>query len=142
MATYYNITASEISAFLSVREFHSIYPDNTTELVFAKPIHHGLTLRIYTGINLNGQSRAVGKDAIRVCIFEGTRIIGASKRVHRVKGWRKNLDDRISSWKELLGPTCPRCGSQMIERHSRKNKKYVFWGCTNYPQCNGFQPKN
>jgi len=64
MATYHNITASEMSTFLGVREFHPIYPDGTAELVFAKPIHPGLTLRVYTGINPNGQSRAVGNSCV------------------------------------------------------------------------------
>ena len=151
MATYRNITADEMSAFLCVRGFQQVCIPDTVELVFEKPVQYpgssgrpliGLVLRVYTGINPNGQSRAVGKDAIRVCFFWDNKIIGASKRVHRVQGWRKNLDDRLSNWKELLGPYCPRCGGLMVERHARKNKKYSFWGCMNYPTCNGFQPKN
>lgn len=29
---------------------------------------------------------------------------------------------------------CPKCGMKMV---SRKSKHGVFWGCSQYPKCNG-----
>ena len=33
------------------------------------------------------------------------------------------------------GPRCPKCGAPMKLRHGRNGN--TFWGCTNYPNCNG-----
>jgi DNA-binding helix-hairpin-helix protein with protein kinase domain len=36
-------------------------------------------------------------------------------------------------------PTCPRCGSRMIQRMARRgaNSGHGFWGCSRYPTCRG-----
>ena len=34
------------------------------------------------------------------------------------------------------GPPCPKCGGDTSLRHARKDNR-PFWGCTNYPACNG-----
>ena len=33
------------------------------------------------------------------------------------------------------GPRCPKCGAPMRLRHGRNGN--TFWGCSNYPACNG-----
>ena len=30
---------------------------------------------------------------------------------------------------------CPKCDGDVIERHSKKNPKVIFYGCKNYPDC-------
>ena len=35
-------------------------------------------------------------------------------------------------------PTCPNCGSGMVKRHDRHGR--AFWGCTQYPRCQGSRP--
>ncbi|GAH32106.1 unnamed protein product, partial [marine sediment metagenome] len=37
------------------------------------------------------------------------------------------------SYQVKLGVNCPECGSELVERISRK--KRVFYGCSNYPNC-------
>lgn len=36
-------------------------------------------------------------------------------------------------------PSCPRCGSDMVERTARKGPQAgtTFWGCSRYPSCRG-----
>ena len=47
-----------------------------------------------------GSSRKVGKDAIRVQVIyrdeKGETLVSQPKRVHRVEGWRENLQKRMN----------------------------------------------
>jgi len=139
-AQYVNVTQSEMEEHLLPQGFKLVTVPGTVELVYGKRVDRDdlmLTLRVYTGIVPSGNSRGVGEDAMRVTIFqrtsEGTvKMAGGSKRVHRVKGWRKNLQNRIDAWEDLLGPQCPACGNLMVERDGRNGK---FYGCSNYPDC-------
>jgi hypothetical protein len=120
----------------------------TLELVWGKrvdkPLLNGdklpLSLRVYTGINPSGDSRGVGEDAMRVNLFarktdaQGQPIIiklAGSKRVHRVAGWKANLQNRIDRWAEGM-KLCPKCGMPMVERKGTNGK---FLGCLGYPAC-------
>lgn len=140
MAHFTNVTKEEMEEFLFPQGFKLLKLPNTTELVYGKRVDsHGrqITLRIFTGINPNGQSRACGEDAMRTTLFwrdeEGTvRMCGGSKRVHRVEGWRKNLQNRIDRLDELMGPDCPVCNKLMVERRGSKG---LFFGCSGYPSC-------
>lgn len=143
MATFTNITQAEMEEFLLPQGFVQMTLPGTVELVYGKIIRKEtvFSVRIYTGINPDGQSREVGKDAIRVEIWwkDGDGHIyrvGGSKRVHRVEGWRKNLKSRLDTWDEALGPKCGQCGSPMV-RHKTKHGR--FWGCCTYKftQCKG-----
>jgi hypothetical protein len=127
--------------------FQLIDLQGTIELVYAKIVRRTnlkVSLRVYTGINPDGQSRAVGKDAMRVQVFwrddQGDiHRCGASKRVHRTQGWKGNLQKRIDKWEELLGPNaCPRCGARQVERTSGRDGS-KFWGCSTYAKtkCSG-----
>lgn len=139
MAHFYNVTQAEIEEFLVPQGFTKIALPKTTELVYGKRVDRDgiqLTLRVYTGIEA-GVSRSVGEDAMRAAVFlrtaDGTvKMAGGSKRVHRVEGWKKNLQNRLDKWAELLGPACPRCKSLMVERKGSSGK---FYGCTSFPDC-------
>lgn len=37
------------------------------------------------------------------------------------------------SYLEKIGVLCPRCGGELVERRSRKGRR--FYGCSNYPEC-------
>lgn len=142
MAQYTNITQTEMEEFLIPQGFKAVsLNDSTVELVYGKRIIQDdlqLTLRVYTGINPSGDSRSVGQDAIRVNLFMRTnegRIfkIGGSKRVHRVKGWKNNLQSRLDGWIEYLPKhKCDSCGLPMIPR---KGPKGQFLGCVGFPTC-------
>jgi hypothetical protein len=139
-AHYVNVTQEEMEEHLLPQGFKRVTVAGTTELVYGKRVDREglqLTLRVYTGIVPSGNSRGVGEDAMRCTIFwrseDGVvKMVGGSKRVHRVRGWRKNLQNRIDTWHELLGPKCPECGQLMVERDGRNGK---FFGCTGYPEC-------
>ena len=139
-AHYKNVTQKEIEEYLLPQGFKLIAIVGTSELVYGKRVDRDeqmLTLRVFTGIDFSGQSRAVGEDAMRCAVFwrnkNGTiKMVGGSKRVHRVEGWKKNLQSRLDNWLELLGPSCTICGSPMVERNGKNGK---FYGCSNYPDC-------
>lgn len=111
MAKFYNISLAEMSSFLEGQGFVRLALAGVYELVWARIARPGISMRVYTGITHNGDSRDKGTDAIRVCLFwrDGGKIvrIGSSIRVHRVEGWRGNLQARIDGWTKLLGPSCP-----------------------------------
>lgn len=153
MAEYYPITETEMDEFLSSQGFQRITLPKTIELVWAKRADRGghpISLRVYSGINPSGSSRDVGRDAIRVEVYyrkeDGQIIrIGGSKRVHRVKGWKKNLQSRIDAWEEELGPECPDCGAPMKLRKPKKDQTWkAFYGCVNWKPnnegCSGTMP--
>lgn len=142
MAEYTPITQEEAEEFLLPQGFRKIDLAGTVELVYARRVDSGdlkLSLRVYTGINPSGTSRDVGEDAIRCVIAwqapdETVKVVAGSKRVHRVKGWRKNLQDRLDTLKP--GPRCE-CGSPMVERKGKSGK---FYGCASFPVCRKTRP--
>ena len=140
MAEFYNIPKAEMEEFLQEQGFMEVLIPGTIELVYGKRISQDdlqLTLRVYTGIGPGGHSRDKGKDAIRVGLYlrtkDGQRIVrlGGSKRVHRVKGWKENLQKRLDTW-EMPKHACEKCRMPMIPR---KGKNGLFLGCSGYPDC-------
>jgi len=59
----------------------------------------GVVIRVYTSLGHLGKCRGNGCDAIRVCAVDTRTNRGVVKatRVHRVLGWRKNLEKRVMS---------------------------------------------
>lgn len=138
-AKFYNITETEMNEFLSAKGFRKMELPNCAELVWGKRVDSDdfqLSMRVYSGINPSGQSRGVGKDAIRVVLVKRDpdgKIykVGGSKRVNRVETWKKNLANRIDGWK-VPSEKCCKCGNLMAERSGKNGD---FLGCTNYPEC-------
>ena len=138
MAQYYNITREEVDAFLTPQGFALVNIPGTSEIVYGKRVDQNdlkLTLRVYTGINFAGNSRDVGDDAIRVVLFLGTPTpdgkmaiskLGGSKRVHRVIGWKRNLQSRLDGWIELLPKNKCVCGGPMVVRDGKYGKFLSF----------------
>ena len=149
-ATYVNVTVEDVEAFLGPQGFKAIPVERTRELVYAKRVDqprddgrtpNQLSLRVYTGIDPDGNSRDVGADAMRCVLFtrndEGVvRKVATSKRVHRVAGWRANLQERLDAI--APGPDCPSCGAPTVLRTSARGE---FYGCSNFPTCRGTRPK-
>ena len=48
---------------------------------------------------------------------------------------------RAAARAEPNSPTCPKCGEPMRLRNARKGPRAggQFWGCTNYPECDGLR---
>lgn len=138
MATYYQISLKEMEDFLTPQGFVLVPVEGCREKVFSRLVGKATCLRVFTGIE-GLSSRGVGKDAIRVSLVTKTpegeiKGVGHSKRVHRVEGWRNNLQARLDDWKELEGEPCPYCGTMMAHRKGKNGK---FWGCVRYPVCRG-----
>lgn len=141
MPTYTNITEDEMSAFLVGEGFRKLTLPGVSEVVFGKRVDSQemlLTIRIYTGIFL-GESREVGKDAIRTVLFWKSvdRIVKIASvgRVNRTKNWRDNLKDRIDEIvSKIPNRFCPDCNCPMVLREVKSNKSH-FLGCCNYPEC-------
>lgn len=146
MATAVTITKQEFEDFILQQGFEQIKLAGTYELVYGKRVDaYGLkmSIRVYSSIDIRGATRPVGSDAIRVQIWakipdlQGERIVAVShaERVHRVQGWRSNLQYRLNRWNLLIGPPCPKCGLPTVRRDGKGGRK--FWGCSQYPRCEG-----
>lgn len=147
MARYTDVTQADVEELLGPQGFELVpLQDGTRELVYGSRIDADglqLCMRVYTGIEPDGHSRAVGSDAMRVAIHwrsdDGTQVVqlAGSKRVHRVAGWRENLQERIDGLQ--VGPRCTKvhdggrvCGTPMIRRtgtSKRTKRAYDFYSC-------------
>lgn len=135
---YYAIPQEEFEEFLCHQGFVRVIPDAITkELVYSKIVgkckHGPICLRIYSAINPDGESRDIGKDAIRLCLFykKNNEILkcGNYRKCLRVLTWEKNLQAAINAWQELY-EVCY-CGSPMILRENSKTKD-KFWSCCDW----------
>lgn len=142
MAIAVEISRREMHEFLTAQGFKEMMLQGTKERVYGKVVDAKtpICLRVYTSVE--GEStRGVGEDAIRCVLVtkvgNETKIIGSDKRVHRVAGWRANLQNRLDNWQDQLGPTCPKCKGMTTRKRSRRGP---FWGCCKYPVCRTVQP--
>lgn len=80
--------------------------------------------------------------------------MSAARREHREKqeaDWcnqnnRNNQSNSNSSnsSNNSNAPLCPKCGKPMLKRMQKKGREQgrEFWGCSDYPNCNGLLPIN
>ncbi len=136
-AHYYPVTKNEVDGFLTGLGFVSLKLKGVVELVYAKIVRiggHHLSLRIYTAVNPDGESREKGTDAIRLRLFmrveDGIVPVGRPQKCLRVESWRVNLRKAI---KRVADPhnfrLCPACGNPMMVRKN-KSTGDEFWGCS------------
>lgn len=153
---FYPITKEEMDTFLTEKGYRRINLFGTVELVYGKLFKFEnvkfsnplditkCTLRIFTGINPSGESREIGKDAIRVQMFwrnpNGIIFpVGVYQRCLRVKNWQKNLTKAIEYVATQPIEICPKCKAPMT---LRKSGGKMFWGCCTWKdtKCNGIKP--
>ena len=131
------ITRDEIHEFLSGLGFVPLNLKGVVELVYAKIVRvggHRLSLRCYTAVNPNGESREKGTDAIRLQLFmrveDGIVPVGRPQKCLRVKSWRVNIRRAIE---RATDPSnfhlCPACESPQVLRRN-KSTGDEFWGCS------------
>ncbi|MHB0959300.1 MAG: hypothetical protein ACYC0X_23485 [Pirellulaceae bacterium] len=136
-AHFYPITRDEIDQFLTGHGFQPLSLKGVVELVYAKIVRaggHRLSLRCYTAVNPDGESREKGTDAIRLQIFmrvEGGIVpVGKSQKCLRVESWRVNLRKAIE---RATDPNnyriCPACGNPQVVRQN-KTTGDAFWACS------------
>ena len=152
MANYEAITIEEMDEVLRAARFYpvSLMFRNrpVKEWVYERKLPRSANhfVRVYTGINRYGRdagnSRKVGKDAIRVQVvyrdLKGETLVSQPKRVHRVAGWRTNLKKRFDEIATKLPQVeFDNRGEPMTLR--KKNKSY-FWGSRDYPKYKETKP--
>ncbi|MHB8971253.1 MAG: hypothetical protein ACYC4N_12470 [Pirellulaceae bacterium] len=136
-AHYYPITKNEMDQFLTSLGFVPLKLKGVVELVYAKLVRtggHRLSLRCYTAVNPDGESREKGTDAIRFRLFmrvdDGIVPVGRPQKCLRVQSWRVNLRKAIE---RVVEPSnfrlCPACGNPMVVRQN-KFTRGEFWGCS------------
>ena len=138
--TFCNVTQGDLEKLLSPLGFKQIQVRGVIELVYAKRVDQGelqLSLRVFSGVNPDGQSRDCGKDAMRVTLFmrdeDGSiHKIGGDKRVNRIQTWRKNLKARLDGWLDCLPKESCECGAPMVPRTGKHGD---FLGCVRFPKC-------
>jgi hypothetical protein len=143
-----NITLKDMDKFLVEQGFRRMELEGINEVVYGIRVDRNktpLTLRINTACNpedFGGQSRKIGKDAIRVQLFmryNGKVVpVGKSQKCLRVKSWRKNLLKAINAaTNDIHWKTCPACGHPMVIRQSHNGNP--FWACVTYfeTKCTG-----
>jgi NAD-dependent SIR2 family protein deacetylase len=143
MAEYTDISREEMVDFLAPQGFVELSLPNTKEMVMGKLVAKDVCMRVYTSI-VDDTNRDNGKDAIRVGIFfkrsDGRIVkVAGSKRVHRVKGWRSNLANRLARWQDQMYPSCHKCSMPTLVRKNRKDGT-EFLGCSQYPNCRATRP--
>lgn len=142
MAIAVEVKAVEMKDFLVPQGFQEVQVPGTKERVYSKVVDKSrqVCLRVYTSI-VGESSRGVGEDAIRTVLVAKVngevKVIGGDRRVHRVEGWRANLQNRLDGWPEQFGPACPKCQGLTVRRRSARGP---FWGCCKYPICKSVQP--
>ena len=146
MANYYPIPLEEMDEVLRGYRFAPVdltYRNRPVkEWVYERrlPQSPNHFVRVYTGVQrygrYAGRSRKVGKDAIRVQVVyrdeKGETLVSQPKRVHRVDGWRENLQKRMNE----ISSTLPQVefdtrGEPMTLRKYQGN---YFWGSRDYPK--------
>ena len=141
-AEYTRISGDDMNTFLIDQGFEEIDHPRAHERVYDKLYGRGpeggqLIIRVYTSI-VKDEARDLGKDAIRVVPLYlhptlGDFPMSRQKRVHRVLGWRNNLEKRIETAEASApGPVLDSNGKPMRLRRNRKSGDY-FWGSIDYP---------
>jgi hypothetical protein len=140
-ARFYSINRDEIHQFLTDLGFVPLAIKGVIELVYGKVVrvgNHRLSLRIYTAINPNGESREKGTDAIRVQLFCKVRTdteeqiipVGRSQKCLRVVSWQQNLRKAINRHADRDNfRLCPACSHPMVLRENSTTGE-EFWGCS------------
>jgi hypothetical protein len=139
-ARFYPISHNEIHEFLADLGFVPLTLKGVVELVYARIVRvgdHRLSLRVFTAINPNGESRGKGTDAIRVQLFhrfqngdkEEIVPVGRAQKCLRVTSWSDNLAKAIQRHGDPEHfRLCPACGHPMVLRRNHATGG-EFWGC-------------
>ena len=122
-------------------------PKYGKELVIVAPLNKGgLEFHIYTSCTEEaGETREIGKDAIRVLLFDKNagKSAASDKRVNRTEGGTtifQRIEERLASLQEIANEStfCKRCGAHLVERTNKRTQQ-TFMGCAAYPNCGGTQ---
>lgn len=101
---------------------------------------------------LNSKNRLVEANALLILCLRMNRMLqGQLERRHedftQDGGFSENMTaDRLEARRAQSSatgaPKCPKCGKTMLRRMQKKGAQQgrEFWGCSDYPRCNGILP--
>jgi len=101
---------------------------------------------------LDNSTPEVAANALLVmCLRENkmlqAQIQGQLETFREVGGFTENMTvERLEARKNQASmsgaPTCPKCGNPMLKRVQKKGRMQgrEFWGCSDYPHCDGILP--
>lgn len=73
-------------------------------------------------------------------LFGVAAVVSGVRRVKRSSGVAKPLEGSTSPVaSSAQSPPCPQCDAPMMQRRAKRgaNAGNTFWGCSNYPRCQG-----
>lgn len=101
---------------------------------------------------LENDSPEVAANALLLLCFRENRMLqsqiqGQLESFRQTGGFTENMTaERLEARKvQAVGsgaPSCPKCGKPMLKRMQKKGQQQgrEFWGCSDYPNCNGILP--
>lgn len=115
---------------------------------------HILTQRRKFAKWLDSDNPAIVANAMLVLLFKENRILQSQlqnklETFRKKGGFSENMtEERLEARKAnaalAKAPECPLCGKPMLRRMQKKGQMQgrEFWGCSDYPKCNGIRPMN
>lgn len=99
----------------------------------------------------NDNPDIVANALLMLCLIENkmlhSQIESLLETFKKTGGFSENmtavrLEARKSKASQEGAPACPLCGKPMLKRMQKRgqNQGREFWGCSNYPKCNGIRP--
>lgn len=103
---------------------------------------------------LENDNPEIAANALLVLCLRENRML-QSQMQHQLESFRQKggftenmTEERLEARKAQASsggtPTCPKCGKPMFRRTQKKGQMQgrEFWGCSDYPRCNGIRPIN
>lgn len=103
---------------------------------------------------LNNENPDIVANALLILCLRENKILQAQIK-NRLENFRQNggftenmTSERIEAKREQASengaPACPKCGKPMLRRMQKKGKMQgrEFWGCSDYPKCDGIRHLN
>lgn len=99
----------------------------------------------------NGDPEIVANALLVLCVRENrmlqSQIQKQLERFRQTGGFTENMTEERLEFRKAQSmssnaPRCPKCGQPMLKRMQKKGQYQgrEFWGCVDYPQCNGTRP--
>lgn len=103
---------------------------------------------------LENDNPEIAANALLVLCLRENRML-QSQMQHQLESYRQKggftenmTEERLEARKAQASsggtPTCPKCGKPMFRRTQKKGQMQgrEFWGCSDFPKCNGIRPIN
>ncbi|MDE6010167.1 MAG: hypothetical protein K2F87_01795, partial [Muribaculaceae bacterium] len=141
---------SDDNRFLSVINLRLDKPDYGTNFISDAMSHISTQLSRFDCFLKNGTASDAANCLVALCLkinaMLTSMLVSQLRDFKQQGGFAENLtQERIEARQELASaegaPRCPLCGKPMlrrtIQRGSRQGQQ--FWGCSDYPKCNGIR---